>query len=114
MDNAEAVAVVDNAEAVAAVPSMLHLERKHGPKKHWKKISVSAHKKKSELKLGSDLPYDGKIFVWFTSHAVVLQPSFKITVKGNTVHPYEEVPIPRMSGQHNLIICGVKYGVRVS
>lgn len=103
-----------NEEAIVEVPSMLHLERKHGPKKHWRKISVSAQKKKSELKLGGDLPSDGKILVWLTSQAVILQPSFKITAKGNTVRPYEEVTIPRMSGQHDLTICGVKYGARVS
>jgi len=96
------------------VAGSLCLERKHGPKKSWKKMTVPARKNKSELKLGGDLPLDGKIFVWFTAEAAVLQPTFKIIVGGNTVRPYEEVTIPKMSGQHNLTICGVKYGAKAS
>lgn len=103
-----------NENAMVGVPSVLHLERKHGPKKHWRKMAISARKKKIELKLGNDLPSDGRIFAWFTPQAVILQPSFKITVRGNTVRPYEEVTIPRMSGQHDLTICGVKYGARAN
>jgi len=92
----------------------LCLERKHGPRKSWKKLTVPARKNKSELKLGKDIPYDGKIFVWFTAESAVLQPTFKIVIKGNTVHPYEEVAIPKMSGQHDLTICGIKYSVKAS
>lgn len=92
---------------------VLVMERRHGPARMWERIFIPAREGKFELSLG-DLPPNEKLLVWFMPQAVILQPSFKITIKGNTVRPYEEVSIPRMSGQHDLTICGVKYGARVS
>ncbi len=100
-------------EVIMEQASVLQIERKHGPKRHWRKMTIPQQKRKLELKLGSDLPFNGKIFVWFVSDSVVIQPSFKITCRGHTVKPYEEITISRMSGQHDIIICGVKYGARV-
>lgn len=103
---------MENGERTPA--SALRLEQRSGPRKAWRTITVPAGKKKVVLKLERDLPYDGKILAWFTPNAVILQANFKITLKGNIVHPNEEVVIPSMGGRYDIGICGVQYSATVS
>lgn len=92
----------------------LHLERKHGPKKKWEKITITANNPDVGLgKLGKHLPEGGKIAVWFTDGAAIIQANFKIKVSGHVVHPEKEVALPAMSGRHNLAICGIGYNAMV-
>jgi len=90
----------------------LQMERKHGPKWQWEKITISASDPDTGLnKLRKHLPEGGKIAVRFTDDAAIIRANFKIKVSGHIVHPEKEVTLSSMSGRHNLAICGVGYNV---
>lgn len=93
----------------------LHLERKHGPRKKWEKIAISASNPDTGLnKLKKHLPEGGEVAVRFTDDAAVIQANFKIRASGHVIHPGEEVTLSSMRGRHNLAICGVSYNVTVN
>ena len=93
----------------------LHLERKHGPKRQWEKIAISANDPNIGLsKLKKHLPKGGEIAVRFTDGAAIIQANFKIKVSGHVIHPEEEVTLLSMSGRRNLAIGGIGYNVMVN
>jgi len=93
----------------------LHLLRKYGPRRTWKKTVVPLSREgKQELKL-DDIPANEKIVFWLAGGAtIVFWPTFKVSLNRHIVRPHEMVHIPQMSGQHNLTVCGIPYIIRIA